>query len=169
MSRRVSGDKAERRGGRRAGAGRKLGTVSEAQKVARARAALMGKLPHELMLEWARTGRMYYPSRTGYVELDAADRISCAKGCAAYYKSTFQPRPAPGEQPPVVRLELDEKMISALAAKAPDKLEVLRDVLRALQAGGADLAATASGGGGGADPSRYGRMLSESSRTAGNA
>lgn len=156
-------------GGRRAGSGRKFGSVNAAKRVARARAALTDELPHELLLRWARTGRMAYPSgRT--VELDPSDRITCAKGCAAWYKPAMQPRPAPGEQPPVLKIELDEKMLAALARSSPDKLDVLRDVLRVIQAGGGDLSQVAEGSlPGQADAARYGRMLSESSDVAGNA
>ena len=171
MVERVASNRTEKkslRGGRRPGAGRKFGTVSEAKRVARAKAAMEDKLPHELLLEWARTGRMRYPSGNT-TELDPADRISCAKGCAAYYKAPYQSTQAPGEQPPVIRIEIDNDMVAALANKSPDKLEVLRDVLKALQAGGADVAQLALDAPRSADPSRYARMLSESSETAGSA
>lgn len=164
-------------GGRRPGAGRRFGSVNEAKRVARARAAKIDLLPHELLLLWARTGKMSYPGgRTE--ELEPSDRIACAKGCAAWYKPAMQPRPAPGEQPPVVRVELDEKMITAMAKNAPDKLEVLRDVLRAIGAGGMDqgAAGTPSGiiGADGvvlddSDPARYGRLLTETSEVDGRA
>jgi hypothetical protein len=99
------------------------------------------------------------------VELSTSDRIACARACATFYKAPYSPRAAPGEQPPVVRLEVDAKMLAALAARAPDKLEVFRDVLRAIEAGGADVSALASAaapGGGQADPRRYARLLAES-------
>lgn len=167
------GKRKGRRGGRREGSGRRFGSVNEAKSVARARAALVDDLPHELLLKWARTGRMEYArgNEKVTVELEPSDRITCAKGCAAWYKPAMQPRTAPGEQPPVVRVELDEKMVAALAKNAPDKLDVLRDVLRAVAAGGGELsqAMAAGGSSGQADPSRYGRMLSESSDVAGSA
>lgn len=166
----------KKKGGARPNTGPKVGSVPEAKRVARAVAAMTGDLPHELMLRWARTGRMEYPTvggRRAYTsDLEPSDRISCAKGCAAYYKATYQPRPAPGEQPPVVRVELDEKMVAALAKSAPDKLDVLRDVLRAIGAGGADLAQMGAVGGGGGDrpdASRYAKMLTETSDVEGRA
>lgn len=172
QSRRV---KRGKNGGRRPGSGRRFGSVNEAKKVARARAAKIDLLPHELLWLWARTGKMSYPGRTELLE--PSDRIACAKGCAAWYKAAMQPRPAPGEQPPVVRVELDEKMITAMAKNAPGKLEMLRDVLRAIGAG-VDLtqvAGTTSGiiGADGvvlsSDPARYGRLLSETSEVDGSA
>lgn len=156
-------------GGRRPGAGRKLGSSPEAVRVARARAAMEGMLPHELLLMWARTGRMRFvpPNGKAYtVELDPSERIACAKGCAAWFKPPYQARPAPGEQPPTVRLQLDEKVIRALASKQPDKLEALRDVLKAVQAGGGPLAEAAAPA---ASAERYGRMLTETSDVDGSA
>ena len=160
------------RGGKRPGAGRRFGSANEAKSVARAVAARTGDLPHELLLQWARTGKMSYPSGR-VVELEASERIQCAKGCAAYYKPSFQPRPAPGEQPPVVRVELDPASLRAMATKSPDKLDVLREVLKAVQAGGGELGQVAAQLGApqdaDADPARYGRMLDAASRTAGSA
>ena len=155
------------------GRGRPKGGESQYKRVAREQAKLTGsgKLPDELLREWADTGFMEYvrsEKKRTRVQLEPSDRISCAKGCAAWYRPAMQPRQAPGEQPPVVRVELDEKMIAALAAKSPDKLDVLRDVLRAIGAGGVDLE-QAGESSGQADPSRYGRMLSESSDVAGRA
>lgn len=163
-----------RRGGKRKGSGRRFGSIGETKKVARARAAMTGDLPHELLLSWAQTGRMTYSSDKSedrIVQLEPSDRISCARACANYYKAPYQARQAPGEQPPVVRLELDPKMLRAMAAKNPDKLEVLRDILRAVQAGGGDPSAIlqAAKPAADADPDRYGRMLSETSPTAGEA
>lgn len=173
QSRRV---KRGKNGGRRAGSGRRFGSVNEAKKVARARAVKIGLLPHELLWLWARTGRMSYPGSGRIEEIAPSDRIACAKGCAAWYKAAIQPRPAPGEQPPVVRVELDEKMIAAMAKSAPDKLEVLRDVLRAIGSGSTDLAQVVGSGvigvDGvvlGSDPARYGRLLSETSEVDGSA
>lgn len=162
-----------RRGGRRPGAGRKFGSTTEVKRVARAvaRRTGSGKLPDELLREWADTGFMEYVRASGkrvVVELEPADRIACAKGSASYYKAPYQARPAPGERPPVVRLELDEKMVAALAAKSPEKLDVLRDVLRAIQAGGGPVMQAAEPAGA-ADPERYARLLSETSDVAGSA
>lgn len=150
--------------------GRPVGAESELKRVAKARAAKSGMLPDELLLDWARTGRMYYPGTRKTKRLEPNERIACAKGCAGFYRAPYAARTAPGEQPPVVRLEIDEKMITALATKAPDKLDVLRDVLRAIAAGGADIsqALTASDKGR-PDPARYGKMLTESSDVAGRA
>jgi hypothetical protein len=136
--------------------------------VARALAAREGKLPHELLLEWSRTGVMRYGSKT--VRLEPSDRIACAKGCASWYKAPMAATRAPDEQPPVFRLEVDEKMLAALARDRPDKLEVLRDVLRAMQTGGVDMAQMTAGVSQRAvDPSRYGRMLTEASAVEGSA
>lgn len=167
------GKKVGRRGGARKGAGRIKGSVSEAKKVARAVALRTGsgKYPDELLREWADTGYMVYARPAGSVvrvELQPSDRIACAKGCAPYYRAPYQARPAPGEQPPVLRLELDDKTLAALVREAPDKVDMLRDVLRMIQSGGADLPQLAQQQGG-ADPARYGRLLSESSETAGRA
>ena len=158
------------------GRGRPRGGQSETRKVAIARARLAGKLPDELLLEWARTGRMAYAAagsaRTRTVELEPSDRIACAKGAANFYKAPYQARPQAGEQPPVYRIELDEKMVAALAARQPEKLEVLRDVLRALRdGGGGDLAQVARGLAPTppSDSGRYGRMLSETSDVGGSA
>lgn len=164
------------------GGGRKTGSVNAYKRVARAMAQRTGtgKLPDELLREWADSGVMTYTDARGRVtrvELDPADRISCAKGCAAYYKAPYQARPAPGEAPPVVRVELDEAMVAALAAKSPDKLEVLRDVLKVIAANGVTgplLDVTPNGrangsGNGGTDPARYGRLLTASSETEGEA
>lgn len=150
-------------GGWRPGSGRRLGSVNEATRVARATAARDGKLPHQLLREWSLTGVMRYPGR-GPVLLDSSDRIACARACASYYehpKAAVQPKDAPA---PVVRVEMDERMVAALAKESPDKLEMLRDVLRALQLGGGDLASVVSTVGASpraADPSRYGRLLSD--------
>lgn len=158
-----------RRGGRRPGAGRKVGSTTEIKSVARAVAARTDKLPHELLLEWALSGSMRYPGgRT--VQLDASERIACAKGCASWYKPPYQARQAPGEQPPVMRVVLDEQMLSALSAKKPDQLELLRDVLKAISAGGADPARmVAAQSGETADAARYASMLTADSETAGQA
>lgn len=165
--------KKDRRGGRRAGAGRRVGSIDNAKRVARAMAARTGsgKYPDELLREWADTGYMDYVSTNGRrkrVELAPSDRISCARGSANFYrhpKAAVQSADAP---PPVLRLELDDKTLAALVREAPDKVDMLRDVLRVIQSGGADLPQLAQQQGG-ADPARYGRMLSESSETAGRA
>lgn len=163
----------ERRGGYRKGAGRKVGSIPEVIRVARARAAREGRLPHELLLEWARTGRMQFVSlkngKSYSVALEPSDRIACAKGCAAWFKPAFQSRAAPGEQPPVVRLELDQKTLTALAKSSPDKLAMFREVLAAIQAGGGEIGQAALQAPAPADASRYGRMLSETSDVEGRA
>lgn len=153
-----------KRGGSRPGSGRRFGSVNEAKRVARARAAREDLLPHELLLMWARTGRMAYPGGRSE-ELEPSDRIACAKGCAAWFKPAMQPRQAPGEQPPVMRVELSAETIEKISRESPDKLEVLREVLLAIGAGGAVTAVRAVS----ADPSRYARELSESSDVAGRA
>lgn len=155
--------------------GRPAGSESEFKRVARARAQMSGGLPDEILLRWGREGRMEYPNagpkvRARTVELEPADRIACLKSCMAFYKAPYQSRPMPGEQAPTVRLEIDPKALRAMAAKSPDKLDVFRDVLRAIQAAGGDvsgIAAVAEAPRG--DPSRYAKMLSESSATDGSA
>ena len=158
--------------------GRPPGGESEFKRVARARAERAGRLPDEMLLEWARTGRMEFVPKTGkryVVDLEPSDRIACAKACAKWYKPempAWQPRPAPGEPPPVVRLEIDPKMLEALGRAQPDRLEAFRDLLKMVQAAGGDLAGLASRAGGDgpdADPARYGRMLSEASDVEGSA
>lgn len=132
------------RGGSRPGSGRPARSVNEWKKVARARAAREDKLPHELLREWATTGVMKYPKSGRTVDLDASERITCARSCASWYqhaKAPVQPADAPA---PVLRIELDPEVVSALARENPDRLEVLRDLLRAIQAGGGDLAAVAA-------------------------
>lgn len=171
MIERAVSKRVERRGGARPGAGKPKGSVSEATRIARIRAEQTGELPHELLLKWARTGRMAFPRRTGkttIVDLSPQDRIACARACAAYYRAPYQARPMPGEQPPVVRVELDQEMVAALAAKSPDKLEVLRDVLKAIAAGGGAVGMPASESPR-VDAARYGRMLSETSDVEGRA
>ncbi|MBZ0267897.1 hypothetical protein K8I85_07065 [bacterium] len=159
------GKRRGRRGGYRANGGRRLGSENEAKRVARAQAALTGMLPHEMLLDWARTGRMYYPGTRKTRQLEPSERISCARACANFYRAPYQPTTAPGEQPPIVRVELDEKVLAKLS---PESLGLLRDELRALQAEGVgDMRLVPSSGA--ADPARYGRMLSESSETAGRA
>ena len=168
LNRTVAGKRWRGPGGKRPGAGRPKGGTTERIKVARAIAARSGLLPDELLLDWARTGKMRYGTKT--VELEPSERIACAKACAAWYKPPMQARPAPGEQPPVLRLEMDEKMLAALAAKQPNKLELLRDVLRAIQAGGKELEQAQQGqGAGDADAGRYGRLLTETSEVDGRA
>lgn len=152
-------------GGRRPGAGRRLGSVNEAKKVARARALREDLLPHELLLVWARTGRMRYP-RGRVEELEPSDRIACAKGCASWFKPPLQPQRAPGEQPPVVRVELDARMIASITRDSPDRLELLREVLIAVGAGDSMITLAQSEG---TDPGRYAMMLQESSDVGGSA
>jgi hypothetical protein len=64
-----------------------------------------GKLPHELMLEWAQFGLMEMPQRVAngrfvkeYVVLPVSRRISLAKACARYYarKLVGQEQPCRG-------------------------------------------------------------------------
>lgn len=153
--------RAERRGGRRPGAGRKRGSSPEVVRVARAKAAkLKTKLPHELLFEWAQTGFMSDKRGQTYA-LDNSERISCARACAPWYAAPYQSRPAPGAEPPVIRLELDEVTVQALAAKAPDKLEVLRDVLKIIATGGGEAGALLdiTPARASADPARYGRLI----------
>jgi len=148
-----------------------VGSLSESKKVARAVAEKNGLLPHEQLLEWALNGKMRSPSGK-YWPLDASERITCARACANYYahpKAAVQPVDAPAT---VVRVVLDDKMLAALARDAPDKLEVFRDVLRALQSGGGEPAAAAALLGAPlarADPSRYARTLTEDGDFAGSA
>mgnify|MGYP001607790653 CR=1 FL=1 len=60
--------------------------------------------------------------------------------------------------------------IKALAEKAPDKLALLADVLRAIQAGGGNISDLPQGRStGGGDPARYGQLLSEDSKVDGRA
>lgn len=155
----------------RANQGRKTGSINEATRVARALAARADKLPHELMLQWARTGTM----RNAFgrdVQMTAAERVACARGCAAWYahpKAATQPKDAP---PPVVRVELDVRLMAALAKTSPDRLEMFRDVLTAIQAGGAGVTNVVAQAVGeltaGGDASRYAQMMSDEDM-AGNA
>lgn len=152
---------------RKGSKGRRIGSVNEAKRIAIVRAARQDKLPHELLREWAITGKMYYPSGQGSVTLDASERISCARACAGYYKhpkAAVQPKDAPA---PVVRVELDEKMVAALAKSAPDKLSIFREVLRSIQAVGGDLqmaaaqAAVSAPEAVSGNARRYAKMLAE--------
>lgn len=158
-------------GGRRRNAGRKKGGVSEFKRVAQARARQVGGLPHELLFKWASTGIMEVTTAKGKtlrVELEPADRISCAKGCAAWYAHPKAAARPADEKPPVVNVTLDESVLRSLAARRPDKLELLRDVIRMVGAAGADVPQidlVPSQ----ADPSRYGAMLSATSSTRGSA
>ncbi len=151
--------KKSRRGGRRKNAGRPVGGLAETKKVARARAKMAGMLPDELLLVWAREGKM-----DGEV-LDPQQRLYAASAAAPYYKSKLQPRPAPGEQPPTYRLELDPATIAKMSS---DKLEIMREVFRAIAAGVSGVEGmvpvTAT-----ADPDRYARSLRPDSPTDGRA
>lgn len=150
---------------RRPGAGRKRGGEQEVTRVARARAERSGKMPKELLLEWARTGEM------DGQKLTVKDRMYAATSAARYYDAPVQPRPAEGEKPPVYHVDLSTKTLQALSR---GEKEALRDVLVALGAGDVAGAMAAVGvrgtaTGGDADPSRYAATLRPDSTTAGSA
>lgn len=145
--------------------GRPKGGIEEWKRVAIARAQRQGMLPDELLKHWATTGYMDYvgqgPRKARAVELSPAERISCAKGCAQFYKAPM--RAAEGERPMV--LTLDENLLAVLMSSGqPKMLETLRDVLLDLQAG--KVSPTT---GDKADPQRYAETLRASSPTVGRA
>lgn len=149
----------------------RLGSVSEAKKVARARAQMTGTgmNPHELLRNWADTGVMAYPGGGGRkaktVELTPADRISCAKGCAAYYKAPLQAIKVTGDAEKPIVLSIDEATARALSA---GEQETLLGLLKLIGAGGAGMEALA-GQSTGADPGRYAATLTAESETEGRA
>lgn len=166
MIERVKSTRRGKMGGRRPGAGRKKGSRPEYKRVLAARAAREGALPHELMLEWARTGVMVDTKGTR-VELAPADRISCAKGAAPHYHAPMQAVKHTGDVEQPLVITLDDQVLAALAKRHPDRLEILRDVLRALQAGEVDKLVGERRPT--ADPSAYAATLAPGTRTAGSA
>lgn len=137
------------RGGARPGAGRKPGATTEIKRVARARATREGGLPHELLLRWARTGMM------GKQALTPDQRISAAKGCAAWYKAPMQAVKVQGDADRPMVLQIDASQLRGLPV---DKLELVREVLRMIQqgeAGAQDLELTGVTG----DAEAYARSL----------
>ena len=71
------------RGGKREGAGRKPGVKDRLAKEAAARAAMTGKLPHELLLEWSRGEPMIINGEA--VHLTAQNRLAAAIAAGPYY------------------------------------------------------------------------------------
>ena len=76
----------KRRGGRRPGAGRprgKAGNTLSVVQAAAARAEVTGKLPHQLLLEWARGEPILVNGEL--VHLTAQNRIACAIAAGPYF------------------------------------------------------------------------------------
>ena len=153
--------KAGRRGGVRAGAGRTVGRRSEKDRVASARAKLSGLMPRELLLDWARTGKM------DGVQLMPQQRLYAANAAARYYDPPMQPRPADGVQPPVHKIVLSAEI---LEGSDVGELQILRRILVAMQKGaGLDPAMFNTEEGESADPARYEALLTADSATKGSA
>lgn len=162
-SRRLDGRRSN--GGYRPGAGRKLGTVIESKRVARAQARLTGStlMPDEMLRAWADMGYMDYArpgGKTVRIELTPSDRISCAKGAAPYYKAPLQAPKVAGDFAPSIVLQVDAAMIQQLAA---GQQEVLRDMLHSIASGGVEAEKLA------ADPNRFAKILHPDSATEGRA
>jgi hypothetical protein len=90
-----------------------------------------GKLPHELMLEWAQSGLMEVPQRLAngrfvkkYVVLSVSKRINLAKACARYYapKLVGQEQPSKDEQAAEKRKEDGNGGPEAHPGKLPHEL-----------------------------------------------
>ena len=92
-----------------------------------------GKLPHELMLEWAQSGLMQVPVRVAkgyyvkeFVVLSPSMRINLAKACANYYapKLVAQMAPNKDEEPAYNRRDADlviEQLMRPLRAEPAGK------------------------------------------------
>lgn len=180
MVERVRTRRGKRGDAARRGPGRPRGKGPEYKSVARARAARAGMLPDELMHLWAWSGQMEefdtLGRSRGHVKLAPSDRISCAKGCAEFFKSKKQAVRPPDEAPQPINVVLDEHLLAALSARSPDRLEIVRDVLQAIAAAAGDVGsiqaaavAARTGSGRAADASAYARTLGPDTETQGSA
>jgi hypothetical protein len=90
-----------------------------------------GKLPHELMREWAEIGLMEMPQRIAngrfvkkYVVLSVSRRINLAKACARYYarKLVGQEQPCRDQQTAETKQKKDGYGAAAHTGKRPHEL-----------------------------------------------
>jgi hypothetical protein len=91
-----------------------------------------GKLPHELMLEWAQSGLMEVPQRVAngrfvkeYVVLPVSRRINLAKACARYYarKLVGQEQPCRGAAAHTGPHELMWEWVQIAVMEVPEQVK----------------------------------------------
>ena len=109
-------------------AGRPHGGISHAARIAQKKAKANGKLPCQLLLDWAQTGLMEK------IKLTIEQRMDAAKAAAPYYSARLSSTKVMGADAGPIKIALD---LADLQALPLENIKALEETLKALALGAA--------------------------------